>query len=136
MSRMQRGSTLDLNVRTGLGSRQYFARDQLVAQDSSATPEFEVREVGTTTVSGIEVSGLAILRLTRYLQGSTEIDALIPFAGTTGTQMTWRNALSLRLGTFATLTYTLNIVRQPNVRPDLPWATEQGLQLRFYYSPF
>lgn len=133
---MQSGSTLDLNVRTGLGSRQYFARDQLVAHDDGGTPEFEVRHVATTIVTGVEISGLAILRLTRYLQGSTELDALVPFAGTQGTQMTWRNALSLRLGTFATLTYTLNVLRQPNVRPDLPWATEQGLQLRFYYSAF
>ncbi len=133
---IQRGSSLDLNLRTGLGSRQYFARDQLVPHDNSATTPFEVREVATTTITGVEMSAIGILRLTRYLQGSTEMDMLIPFEGFRSTQLTWRNALSLRLGTFATLTYTLNVVRQPNVRPDLPWATEQGLQLRFYYSPF
>jgi hypothetical protein len=60
---------------------------------------------------------------------------LVPFEGAGQTQLMWRNAVSLRLGTYAAITYTLNLVRQPNVRPDSPYATEQGLQLRFYYSP-
>ncbi len=133
--RVLHNTTFDLDLRSGLGSRQYLARNQLVPKDDPNTPSFEVRRVAGTVLTGFEASALGQLRLTRYLQGSTELDALLPFDGLTATQLTWRSALSLRLGSYASLTYTLNVVRQPNVRPDTPWATEQGLQLRFHYAP-
>jgi len=134
--RVAHSALLDLNLRAGLGSRQYIARGQLVAADDASTPAYEVREVPGTVLTGTEASWLAQARLTRYLQASSELDALFPFNGLELTQMAWRNAVSLRLGSFAALTYTFNLVRQPNVNPDQPFAYEQGLQLRFYYSPF
>ena len=134
--RVAHSALLDLNLRAGLGSRQYIARGQLVAADDPNTSAFEVRQVPGTNLTGTEASGLAQVRLTRYLQASSELDSLFPFDGLGLTQMTWRNAVSLRLGSFAALTYTFNLVRQPNVNPDQPFAYEQGLQLRFYYSPF
>ncbi|MBI5611122.1 MAG: membrane integrity-associated transporter subunit PqiC [Deltaproteobacteria bacterium] len=133
--RVLHNTMADLDLRSGLGSRQYLARSQLVAKDNPNTPSFEVREVASTVLTGFEASALGQLRLTRYVQGSTELDALLPFDGVVTTQLNWRSALSLRLGSFASLTYTLNVVRQPHVRPDVPWAVEQGLQLRFHYAP-
>lgn len=134
--RVAHNALLDLNLRAGLGSRQYISRGQLVAADDSATDAFEVRQVPGAVLTGTEASWLGQARLTRYLQASSELDALFPFNGLGLTQLTWRNSVSLRLGSFAALTYTLNVVRQPNVNPDQPFAYEQGLQLRFYYSPF
>lgn len=128
-------TTFDLDLRSGFGSRQYLSRSQLVAKDSPSTASFEVREVADTVLAGLEASALGQVRFTRYLQGSSEFDALLPFDGVGSTQLTWRSVVSLRLGSFAALTYTLNVVRQPNVRPDTPWAVEQGLQLRFSYTP-
>ncbi len=127
--------TFDLDLRSGFGSRQYLARSQLVPKDDPSTPGFELREVGDTALAGLEASALGQVRFSRYLQGSTELDGLLPFDGVGSTQLAWRSALSLRLGSFAALTYTLSVVRQPNVRPDTPWAMEQGLQLRFHYTP-
>lgn len=127
--------SFDLDLRSGFGSRQYLARDQLVPKDDPNTPAFELRRVADTVLAGLEASALGQVRMTRYLQASTELDALLPFDGAGNTQLTWRSAVSLRLGSFAALTYTLNVVRQPNVRPDSPWALEQGLQLRFQYTP-
>ena len=126
---------MDMDVRTGLGSRQYIARGQLVPSDDVATQSFELRQVRGTVLTGLEISALSLARLSRYIQASTEFDMLVPFEGIGQTQLTWRNSVSLRLGSFAAITYNLNVVRQPNVRPDSPYATEQGLQLRFYYSP-
>lgn len=134
--RLLHNAFVDLDIRSGLGARQYLARDQLVLQDDAATTALELRRVANSFLAGLELSALAQVRLTRYLQGSTELDALVPFSGTADTQMTWRSAVSLRLSSFAALTYALNLLRQPNVRPDLPFATEQGLQLRFFYAPW
>jgi hypothetical protein len=126
---------IDMDIRSGLGSRQYIARGQLVPHDDPATASFELRQVRGTVLTGMEVSALSQARISRYVQASTEFDMLVPFEGAGQTQLMWRNSVSLRLGTYAAITYTLNLVRQPNVRPDSPYATEQGLQLRFYYSP-
>ena len=125
----------DLDLRSGLGSRQYIANGQLVPTDDPNTAAFELRQVRGTVLTGIEVSALGMARVSRFLQVSTEFDMLLPFEGLTATQMTWRNTLSLRLSSFASVTYTLNIVRQPNVNPIDPFASEQGLQLRFFYAP-
>ena len=134
--RLLHNAFVDLDIRGGLGARQYLARDQLVLQDDAATTALELRRVASTFLAGVELSALGQVRLTRYLQASTELDTLVPFSGTADTQMTWRSAVSLRLSSFAALTYALNLLRQPNVRPDLPFATEQGLQLRFFYAPW
>jgi ABC-type uncharacterized transport system auxiliary subunit len=134
--RLLHNAFVDLDIRGGLGARQYLARDQLVLQDDAATTALELRRVASSFLSGLELSALGQVRLTRYLQASTELDTLVPFSGTADTQMTWRSAVSLRLSSFAALTYALNLLRQPNVRPDLPFATEQGLQLRFFYAPW
>ncbi len=134
--RVLHATNIDLSLRSGLGSRQYFARGQLVSKDNPATPGFEVQQVASTFQTGLELSALSQVRLTRFLQASTEFDSLLPFSGLANTQLTWRSSISLRLSGFAALTYALNVVRQPNVRPDQPFATEQGLQLRFSYAPW
>jgi ABC-type uncharacterized transport system auxiliary subunit len=125
----------DLDLRTGLGSRQYFANGQLVPADDPTTPAFELRQVRSTVLTGVEISALGQGRISRFVQLSTEFDMLLPFEGLGLTQLTWRNAIGLRLSSFASVTYTLNIVRQPNVNPLQPFATEQGVQLRFFFSP-
>ena len=125
----------DLDLRSGLGSRQYIANGQLVPVDDPNTTSFELRQVRSTVLTGVEVSALGQVRVSRYLQASTEFDMLLPFEGLTATQLTWRNTIALRLSSFASVTYTLNIVRQPNVNPVDPYAWEQGVQLRFFYSP-
>ena len=125
----------DLNLRSGFGSQQYIANGQVVPLDDPSTAAFEVRQVRSTALTGIEVSALGQARVSRYLQASTEFDVLLPFEGLADTQMTWRNTISLRVSSFAAVTYTLNVVRQPNVNPIDPYAYEQGLQLRFFYSP-
>lgn len=125
----------NLDLRSGLGSRQYLANGQLVAADNPSTSAFEMRQVQKTILTGVEFSALGLGRISRYLQLSTEFDILLPFEGLGATQMTWRNAVSLRLSSFASVTYTVNIVRQPNVNPLEPLGTEQGLQLRFFYAP-
>ncbi len=125
----------DLDLRSGLGSRQYITNGQLVAVDDPSTPAFEVRQVRGTVLTGVEVSALGQARVSRFLQASSEFDMLLPFEGLNSTQLTWRNTISLRLSSFASVTYTLNVARQPNVNPISPYFMEQGLQLRFFYAP-
>ena len=133
--RVMHNTFADLDLRSGFGSRQYIANGQVVAQDDPNTAAFELRQVRGTVLTGIEVSALGQGRLSRYLQASTEFDMLLPFEGLDATQMTWRNSVSLRLSSFASMTYTFNLVRQPNVNALNPFAYEQGLQLRFFYAP-
>jgi len=127
---------VDLDLRTGIGARQYLAVGQLVHDDDPGTAAFEVREVDSSFLEGFELSVLGKARITRYLQAATECDVLMPFEGLAATIVSWRSSVSLRLGRFAALTYTLDLLRQPNVLASDPVATEQGLQLRFAYSPF
>jgi hypothetical protein len=146
--RLLHNTILDLDLRTGIGSRQYLTRGEqlLVATTpSSGGPRgadgrlvagYAVKAVSDSVVAGPEAAVLASARLTRYVQATTELDALVPFSGFSETQYTWRSSVSLRLSTYASLVYTLNLDRHPNVRPDQPLATEQGLQLRFAYTPF
>lgn len=132
--RVLHNTMFDLDLRSGLGAFEYISRGQLVRHDDPNTPEFELRQVPTNVLTGIEVSALSQMRLSRYLQASTDFDMLLPFQGFGSTTLIWRNAMALRLSSFASLTYTFNVVRQPNVQVDQAFAVEQGLQLRFFYA--
>lgn len=128
---------VDLDLRTGLGARQYLAFGQLLSNDELTTGTQLVLDQATNSfLLGPEATVVASVRLTRYLQATTELDALVPFGGTESTRFTWRNAISLRLSNFASLVYTLNLDRNPNVGRENPLAIDQGLRLRFSWIVF
>ena len=125
---------MDLNLRGGLGSYQYFTGGQLAPSDDAATSEFEFRRVPNVALTGVELSGLAQARPHRLLQLSSELDLLLPFVGLAASQLVWRSTASLHLSSFAALTYTLQVLRQPQIQPDQPLAYAQGVQLRFFWG--
>ena len=126
-----------VKLRLRNNARQYLALGQLLSNDEETTAANLVLDRATNSfLLGPEATVVASVRLTRYLQATTELDALVPFGGTDATRFTWRNAISLRLSNFASLVYTLNLDRNPNVGRENPLATDQGLRLRFSFVVF
>jgi hypothetical protein len=67
---------------------------------------------------------------------STELDGLVPFLQPGNAVFTWRSQASLRLVTFASFNYLLNVTRDPNRKVGVETLWEQLFQLRFSFSVF
>ncbi len=160
---------IDLDLRVGVGMTQYLPRGFMIQQDATvpATASTEItdehgegtgeyqdldvsaiplRRPANSFVVGPESAILASARFTRSLQFTTEFEAIMPSQGARFTSLSWRNSLSLQLGSYTTLVYTLNLERNRDLylggacgegaaELDLPLATEHSVQLRFWYSP-
>ncbi len=135
--RVMRTAHVDLDLRVGFGGRQYLALGQLLANDERSSEDRLVLERASNSfLVGPETTVVGSARLTRYLQATTELDALYPFGDHYYTRYTWRSSVSLRLSTFASLIYTLNLDQNPNVGREDPLLFEQGLRLRFSFVLF
>lgn len=129
---------LDIDVRAGLGGRQSLQAGRLRFRENDLSDGiWKFEQVPSSFVVGPEVTLLASGRVTRYFQASTELDGLVPFLdGFENRQFTWRNTASLRLSSFASLVYSLNLDRNPNVSRNNPLVIDQSLLLRFSFDPF
>lgn len=134
---------LELDLRLGLGGRQYRTWDEQVlisvsespAGNNDPTPTAEYQQTSSYSLGGLEFTLVGTARLTRYLQARTELDGLLPRQGVSNTLLTWRTTASLRLSSFASLNYTLDMARDPLLNPDQPLTMVNSLQLRFFYAP-
>jgi len=127
---------LDMDLRGGLGMREYLANGLLRVDDDVATPEIELRTGLNSILAGPELAVLATARITRYVQLTTDFDALVPFQGIDQMQFKWRNTVNLRLASYASLSYTLNFDRNPDIGLLNPLTFDQGIQLRFAFTLF
>lgn len=129
---------LDIDVRAGLGGRQSLQAGRLRFMETGSTEQlWKFEQVPSSFVVGPELTLLASGRVTRYFQASTELDGLVPFtSGFANRQFTWRSTASLRLSSFASLVYTLNLDRNPNLNRNDPLVVDQSLLLRFSFDPF
>ncbi len=136
--RVLRHPNIDVDLRVGLGARQYLSLGQLLVNEerSSDLDALVLERASNSFLLGPETTVVASVRLTRYLQGTTEFDALVPFGGEDRTRYTWRNSASLRLSNFASLVYTVNLDQNPNVGREEPLHFDQGLRLRLTFVLF
>jgi hypothetical protein len=129
--RLLRSVRVDLDVRAGIGARQYFPRGELAVDSKD---ENRVRQTSRYRLEGVEGTVVGTARLSRWIGVSTELDGLVPFADGSNTVYTWRSQVSLRLVSFASLNYRLNVTRDPNRVTGPPITAEHFLQLRFSYG--
>ncbi|MCA9541240.1 MAG: hypothetical protein KC620_20205 [Myxococcales bacterium] len=129
-----RSRAADFSLRLGAGARHQFARGLLVPVEEDG--ETRLRAVTDETLQGIEATVIGSARVTRYITLSTEFDALYPLFDDQQFLFTWRNNISLRLASFASLTYRLNALRNPTLTLIDDTQFEHTVQLRFSYTLF
>lgn len=124
---------IDTDIRIGYGGRQYFARDYL-SLVSKTEDEVTFRRLDDNTVHGIETSLVTIARFTRYAGWSLEIDSLLPLDDPDEHIYNVRSIISLRLVSFASLNYKLDINRDPNINEIHPTTVQHQFFVRFSYT--
>jgi ABC-type uncharacterized transport system auxiliary subunit len=125
-------SVLDLDVRLGVGGRQYYPFGERAIVTSDGTDK--VRDVSGYRLTGLEGAVVGQARLSRWIALSTELDGLVPFWDAPHTVLTWRSQASLRLVSFASVNYLFNLTRDPNRNAGKTVLVEQLVQLRFSYG--
>ncbi|HEY3449929.1 MAG TPA: ABC-type transport auxiliary lipoprotein family protein [Myxococcales bacterium] len=125
---------IDLDLRLGVGARQYFPFGELALDTSTGADR--LRRVSEYHLEGVEGAVVASGRISRWVILTTELDGLMPFTNVDNTVFTWRTQVSLRLVSFASLNYLLNVTRDPNRRAGPITTWQQLFQLRFSYSVF
>ena len=128
--RLLRTLAFDLDVRVGVGARQYWANGERVYEPEGN----RIKRVSDYQLEGFEGAVVGIARISRWVILGTELDGLVPFRQPENTVLTWRNQISLRLVSFASLNYQLNVTRDPNRRAGQMTVWEQLFQLRFSYG--
>lgn len=125
--------TLDLSLRTGLGARPTFAFGLRAVDNNDNTI---IREVDDSFPWGLEGTVVALARVSRYVTLATEFDGLLALSSGDSSVFTWRNQLNVRLASFLTLIYRLNLERNPNLGLGDQVTTDHDVQLRFSYNLF
>jgi hypothetical protein len=134
---------LDLRLRLGFGVRHYLVRSLLKDRDHDDNDSVGVcryqnvdcfEKVDTGNLLGLEATLIASVRLTRWLMIDTELDSLVPFisAETNDPVVNWKNTISLRLVSFASLAY---VVKLDYVKHESEFLqAEQRILLRFTFD--
>jgi ABC-type uncharacterized transport system auxiliary subunit len=123
---------VDLDVRLGIGAWQYFPFGEL--RVDSTTGYDRLIQTAQYHLEGVEGAIVGTARLSRWFIITTEFDGLLPFDQAANAVFTWRSQASLRIVSFASLNYLLNVTRDPNVKAGPVMLWEQLFQLRFSYS--
>lgn len=143
--RVLRKRTIELDLRLGLGARQTLAnglrtysdrqtRDDPIPEDLERTLAYYTYQlVDDSTVTGIEGTVVGFARPLPWVTVSTEFDGLLAFEQD-NSSFTWRNQVSLRLASFASLNYRYNLTLDPAIIDET--QTEHDVQLRFSYTLF
>ena len=120
---------IELDFRVGIGGRHTLSNGLLAYENNQLVP------VQDNNLWGVEGTVVGLGRLGRFMTLSTEFDGLLPFNDDAAT-FTWRNQASLRLASFLSLVYRLNLTRDPNLGIGDDVKSEHDVQLRFSYTLF
>ena len=124
-----RRRAIELDLRVGFGVSHTLADGALTFEDNVLKP------IESNHSAGPEAAVVGFARLTRFVTITTEFDGLLPVTND-GAEFTWRNQVTLRLSSFASLNYRFNAERNPNIGVDADVKTEHDVQLRFSYTLF
>ncbi len=143
--RVLRKRSVELDLRVGLGARQTLSNGlrtygtrQSRADPSPEDPDrvlayYTYQLVEDSFVNGIEGTIVGFARPLPWVTVSTEFDGLLAF-DQDNSSFTWRNQISLRLASFASLNYRYNLTLDPAIIDET--QTEHDVQLRFSYTLF
>lgn len=141
-----RSREVELGLRLGVGARQQLTNGLKVrlptpedpdgATELERNPPDRLVPVGDRFIEGVETTAIGSARITRYVTVTTEFDALYPFDQQQPFIFSWRNQIGLRLASFASLTYRLNLLRNPTLTLVDEVQSEHTVQLRFSITLF
>jgi len=126
------GFWFSIDARTGLGIRQVFARDSFIVDDDNATPELELRQLSDLTQFGAEAALILEFNPFQWLQLKTDSNLLLPFDTPEQPLFDFRGAITIRLGSIASLNYTIRV--QEDRRLVDATQIDQSVLLRFAYK--
>lgn len=121
-----------LSLRTGFGLRQNWFRDTFVEDDDDTTPEIEYREVETFQQVGLEGGVRLIANPTRTTLFRSTLDVFADFLNGGNPTVEWKNTLSLRVTSFISVDYSLDVMREPRVTDGA--QVEHGGVVRFSWT--
>lgn len=130
--RLLRSDRATLNWRIGAGLRQNLFNDAFVENDDPATPERDFFAIDDFDQEGAETTLAGSVRLGRNLIYLTDLELFGDFDDFGDPTIDWRNTLSLRLLRNASLDYTLDLLRIPQVLDEN--QVTQNLLLRFSFN--
>lgn len=141
-----RSREVELGLRLGVGARQQLTRGLRVRLDTPGDPNGatpaerdppdRLVPVANRFIEGVEATAIGSARITRYVTVATEFDALYPFDQDQPFIFSWRNQIGLRLASFASLAYRLNLLRNPTLTLVDEVQSEHTVQLRFSITLF
>ncbi len=132
---------LDLHLRVGMGARHNFVRSLLIEDSAEQAPDDPTRKILTfvrtdpSHLIGAEATLIGSARLTRWVLIDTELDTLIPFYAVEGVKdpvVNWKNTISLRLVSFASVAYVVKLDYNKQLSDFLQF--EQRVLLRFTFD--
>ena len=133
---------LDLHLRLGVGARHYLVRSLLRSRPYREDDEDETcleancfEQVNSSNLLGLEATLISSARISRWFMIDTELDTLIPFVSSEAGKnpaINWKNTLSLRLVSFASLAYVVRLDFDKQLSDNLQF--EQRILLRFTFD--
>jgi len=132
---------LDLHLRLGVGARHNFIRSLLIEEREEQNTEDPTRKVlyfveaEPSHLLGAEATLIGSARLTRWVLIDTELDTLVPFYASAGNRdpvVNWKNTISLRLVSFASVAYVVKLDYNKQLSDYLQF--EQRVLLRFTFD--
>jgi ABC-type uncharacterized transport system auxiliary subunit len=134
--RLLRTRFAELDVRLGFGGRQTLAHGLYVFDDDPAGGPGRLIPVEDSSIEGFEGTLVGLGRITRFVTVSTELDSLVPVRSEDTVVLTSRSQVAVRLASFLSLNYRLNLTRDPNLGIGTDVRTEHDVQLRFSWVVF
>ena len=124
-----RRRSVELDLRLGFATQQTLTNDLVNYREEDNC----LLGVDNSFIYGPEATLVGFVRLSRWVTLSTEFDGLLPIGDEDGVY-TWRNQASVRLASFLSLNYRLNLEYKPTLSAET--QVEQDVQLRFSYPVF
>jgi hypothetical protein len=133
---------MDLHLRLGFGAREYLVRSLLIPQSGGVADDSNgcsanhcYVKAASSNLLGAEATFIGSARISRWLMIDTELDTLIPFTSSgprADPVIDWRNTISLRLVSFASVAYVVRMEYNKQLSEHL--QVEQRVQLRFTFD--
>ncbi len=118
-TRVLKTTFAEANVRVGPGARHTIARQLYTeinaGQNGRTTADFQ--QINSASTYGVEVTVLAIARLSNYVIINIELDTLTPFLRNESAIIDMNTTAALKLTQFVSLNYIFNFQSNRNVSP-------------------
>ncbi len=122
----------ETNVRAGVGARHGIVREgtfvEVPAMDDRDLPTFA--RLDSSNQVGVELTVLAVARLTRWVLLNLEVDSLFPFDSFDNTILEVEGSVALKLTSYMSVNYVLRFLRDPTLLESTN-RLEQDVLLRF-----